>query len=101
MVFSLLPMTSHRKTGKFMGIRCQSCGMPLNKDPEGGGSEADGTRSTTYCSICYENGDFRHPGVSVEEFQAHCVDALAAKGMPRIMAWAFTRGIPKLDRWTA
>ena len=83
-----------------MGNRCQSCGMPLNKDPEGGGSEADGSRSTTYCSICYEDGAFRHPNVSAEEFQAHCVDALAAKGMPRIMAWAFTRGIPKLDRWS-
>lgn len=74
--------------------------MPLNKDPKGGGTEADGSLSTTYCSICYENGAFVHPDVTVEEFQAHCVDALAAKGMPRIMAWVFTRGIPKLDRWT-
>ena len=79
--------------------RCQSCGMPLNKDPEGGGREADGSRSSTYCSICYVDGAFRHPDVSAEEFQAHCVDALAAKGMHRIMAWAFTRGIPKLERW--
>ena len=83
-----------------MSGRCQSCGMPLNKDPKGGGTEADGSLSTTYCSICYENGAFVHPDVTVEEFQAHCVDALAAKGMPRIMAWVFTRGIPKLDRWT-
>lgn len=82
-----------------MGKRCQSCGMPMNKDPEGGGSEADGSRSQVYCSICYADGTFRHPDVSVEEFQAYCVDALAAKGMPRIMAWVFTRGIPKLDRW--
>ncbi|QBY00145.1 hypothetical protein E2K80_04840 [Rhodophyticola sp. CCM32] len=73
--------------------------MPLNKDPEGGGREADGRRSATYCSLCYDAGSFRHPDVSVEEFQAHCVDALTAKGMPRIMAWAFTRTIPKLDRW--
>lgn len=83
-----------------MSGRCQSCGVPLNKDPKGGGTEADGSLSTTYCSICYENGAFVHPDVTVEEFQAHCVDALAAKGMPRIMAWVFTRGIPKLDRWT-
>ena len=82
-----------------MGQRCQSCGMPLNRDPNGGGSEADGSKSTSYCSLCYEGGAFRHPDASVAEFQAHCVDALAAKGMPRIMAWAFTRGIPKLDRW--
>lgn len=82
-----------------MGNRCESCGMPLTKDPNGGGSEADESLSTKFCSICYENGAFRHPNVTVGEFQKHCVDALAEKGMPRIMAWAFTRGIPKLERW--
>ena len=83
-----------------MAKHCQSCGMPMNRDPNGGGTEADGSKSDTYCSICYADGAFRHPDVTVTEFQAHCVEALASKGMPRIMAWAFTRGIPKLDRWT-
>ena len=82
-----------------MGQRCQSCGMPFSKDPEGGGSETDGSRSAEYCSICYADGAFRHPDVTAKEFQAHCVDAMAANGMPRIMAWLLTRGIPKLDRW--
>lgn len=82
-----------------MGQRCQSCGMPLNKDPQGGGLEADGSRSSIYCSICYDNGAFRHPDATLSEFQAQCVEALARKGMPRILAWAFTRGIGKLDRW--
>ena len=82
-----------------MGSRCQSCGMPMNKDPNGGGTETDGTRSSTYCSICYHDGSFRHPNVSVMEFQEHCVTALTEKGMPKILAWAFTRGIPKLARW--
>ena len=82
-----------------MGQRCQSCGMPLSKDPMGGGSEADGSLSATYCSICYRDGAFVHQGVTAAEFQAHCVEALAGKGMPRIMAWLFTRGIPQLDRW--
>jgi len=74
--------------------------MPMNKDPEGGGLEKDGGRSQVYCSLCYDDGDFRHLDVSVGAFQAICVDALADKGMPRIMAWAFTRGIPKLKRWS-
>ena len=73
--------------------------MPLEKDPRGGGSEADGSLSRTYCSICYQDGDFVHQGVTAEAFQAQCVEALADKGMPRIMAWLFTRGIPRLDRW--
>ncbi|HEV2843185.1 MAG TPA: zinc ribbon domain-containing protein [Chthoniobacterales bacterium] len=45
---------------------CQSCGMPLKKSPGGGGTNADGTISTIYCSYCYENGHSnnligRHP----------------------------------------
>ena len=82
-----------------MGNVCQSCGMPLKKDPQGGGTEADGTLCQTYCSICYDQGAFRHPDVSVSEFQAQCVAALQRSGMPKIMAWLFTRGIPRLGRW--
>ncbi len=78
---------------------CQSCGMPLNKDPNGGGTELDGTLSKKYCSICYADGQFVHPGVSASEFQEYCVKALKEKGMPHIMAWLFTRGIPRLERW--
>ena len=51
-----------------MSGRCQSCGMPLSKDPEGGGSEADGSRSGDYCSICYRDGAFVHQGVTAAEF---------------------------------
>ncbi len=78
---------------------CQSCGMPLTKDPEGGGRETDGSKSTRFCSICYDDGAFRHPDATVQEFQHHCVEALMRSGMPRIMAWIFTRGIPRLERW--
>ncbi|RVT86812.1 hypothetical protein DXV76_01620 [Rhodobacteraceae bacterium CCMM004] len=84
-----------------MAGRCESCGMPLSKDPEGGGREADGSRSIRYCSLCYDRGAFRHPDATAEEFQRHCMEALAAKGMPRVMAWLFTRGVPNLPRWTA
>ncbi|MEY1556637.1 zinc ribbon domain-containing protein [Yoonia sp. R2331] len=82
-----------------MAKRCESCGMPLKNDPQGGGSEADGSKSTTYCSICYANGTFVQQGVTAAEFQANCLTALHDKGMPKIMAWAFTRGIPNLPRW--
>ncbi|MEP3276359.1 MAG: zinc ribbon domain-containing protein [Stappiaceae bacterium] len=80
---------------------CQSCGMPIKKDPQKGGTEADGSRSSTYCSLCYRDGRFIHPDFSVSEMQAYCVTQLKKKGMPGIMAWLFTRGIPKLDRWNA
>lgn len=38
------------------GPFCQSCGMPLSKDPLGGGTNADRSRNTEYCSHCYKSG---------------------------------------------
>lgn len=82
-----------------MGKRCESCGMPLSRDPQGGGSEADGSNSQTYCSLCYENGAFKHPNVTAKEFQAECLKQMSANGMWRPLAWLLTRGIPNLPRW--
>ena len=84
-----------------MGKRCQSCGMPLDKDENGGGSNMDGSRSTLYCSYCYKDGMFLHPDFSAQDMQKHCIEQLSKRGMPRFMAWIFTRGIPGLDRWKA
>lgn len=78
---------------------CQSCSMPLNKDPKGGGTETDGSKCDKYCSLCYENGAFVHPDFSVQQMQDFCVERLQKQGMPKVMAWLFTRGIPKLERW--
>ncbi|WP_109466015.1 zinc ribbon domain-containing protein [Albibacillus kandeliae] len=82
-----------------MSAKCQSCGMPLSRDPLGGGAEADGSRSRTYCSHCYDNGAFRAPDASFAEFQAHCIEMLVAKRVPRPLAWLMTRGMQRLDRW--
>ncbi len=40
---------------------CQSCGMPLKRDEQGGGTNAEGSRSTVYCSHCYQRGQFVSP----------------------------------------
>jgi hypothetical protein len=45
------------------GPFCQSCGMPLSKDPLGGGTNADGSRNTEYCSHCYKSGCFTEPNI--------------------------------------
>ena len=79
---------------------CQSCGMPMKQDPEGGGSEADGSRSHQYCSLCYRQGAFIQADLSASEMQAFCVDKLVEQGTPRWLAWLFTRGIPRLSRWS-
>jgi hypothetical protein len=36
---------------------CQSCGMPLSRDELGGGTNADGSRSTEYYSHCFRAAD--------------------------------------------
>ena len=78
---------------------CQSCGMPLKRDPKGGGTNADGTKSATYCSHCYEGGKFTWPNVTVGEMQAFVKNKLKEMGFPGFLAGMFTKGIPKLERW--
>lgn len=79
---------------------CQSCGMPLSKDPEQGGSEKDGSKSLLYCSYCYKDGEFLSPKIdTAKKMQEFCIMKMQEQGMPKFIAWIFTRGIPKLERW--
>lgn len=78
---------------------CQSCGMPFNKDPEGGGSNVDGTKSTLYCSYCFQQGAFTQPDFTAAQMQAFVKQILKDKGLPGFIAGLFTMGIPKLKRW--
>jgi len=77
---------------------CQSCGMPLSKDPQGGGTNADGSKTEKYCSYCYVNGDFKFKG-NVIEFQEHCRTKMIEGGHSRFTAWLFSRGLKRLERW--
>jgi len=78
---------------------CQSCGMPLKKDEKGGGTNADGSKSTMYCSRCYENGKFTAPDMSVSQMQELVKGKLKEMGFPGFIAGFFIKGIPKLERW--
>ena len=78
---------------------CQSCGMPLKRDEEHGGTEADGSRSATYCSHCYRQGRFVLPDLTVQQMQQRVREKLAEFHIPGFLAGFFTRGIPKLERW--
>lgn len=73
--------------------------MPLSKDPLGGGTNADGSKSTMYCSKCYEQGNFISPNMTVVEMQALVKNKLKEMGFPGFLAGFFTKGIPKLERW--
>ncbi len=79
---------------------CQSCGMPLKKDTEGGGTEANGTKSLKYCSKCYTAGKFNNPEINTpQKMQAFVKDKLKSMGFPGFLAGFFTKGIPSLERW--
>ncbi len=84
-----------------MNQQCQSCGYPLKKDVKGGGSNADGSISQTYCSMCYENGEFLSPPEidTAKKFQNYCIQEMKKDGMNGAVAWLVTRQIPKLKRW--
>ena len=78
---------------------CQSCGMPMNKDPENGGTNSDGTKNLMYCSYCYENGAFTQADITVDEMKALVKGKMKEMGFPGFLAGFFTMGIPKLERW--
>lgn len=48
-------------------IICQSCGMPLDKDPNHGGTNSDQSRSDQYCSFCFKDGQFTDEGITLQE----------------------------------
>ncbi len=80
---------------------CQSCGYPLTKDTQGGGTEKDGTISAKYCSMCYANGEFLSPPEvdTAKKMQRFCIEQMKKAGMNPLFAWLATRPIPKLERW--
>lgn len=81
---------------------CQSCSMPMKKDAQGGGTNADGSKSVMYCSKCYEHGQFTNPEIdSAEKMQAFVKVKMKEMGIPGFLAGFFTKGIPKLKRWNS
>lgn len=80
---------------------CQSCGMPMKRDETAGGTNADGSRSRTYCSHCYVAGNFTLPDITVEQMQERVREKLREFGIPGFLGGFFTRKIPRLGRWSA
>lgn len=78
---------------------CQSCGMPLKKSPNGGGSNSDGSVSTMYCAYCYESGKFKQPDWTAQQMQDFAAGKMQEMGVPGFLARLFSKGIPKLERW--
>lgn len=81
--------------------QCQSCGMPLVTKKAGDcrGTEADGSRSEKWCSLCYENGVFLAPNCTLDEMKQIVDNALNEQGSSKLFRWLAVSGIPRLERW--
>jgi hypothetical protein len=78
---------------------CQSCGMPLKKDPAAGGTNADGSKSSMYCSYCFESGQFKQPEWTAAQMQEFVKGKMKEMGFPGFLASFFSMNIPRLERW--
>ena len=78
---------------------CQSCGMPLNKDPNQGGTNKDGSKNSKYCSLCYVQGAFKDDFTTADEMVNLVKGKLGEMGYGPLKIWFFTSHIPRLERW--
>jgi hypothetical protein len=81
--------------------QCQSCGMPLITKKAGDcrGTEANGSKSEMWCSLCYANGKFAGPDCTLEQMQEIVRTALKKQDMNPVMQWLALKQIPRLARW--
>ena len=80
---------------------CQSCGMPLDKDPNKGGTNSDGSKSDKYCSFCFQNGKFTDEGISLKEkIEKNIQIAISRMNIPENEARKMAESLlPNLERW--
>lgn len=76
---------------------CQSCSMPL--DETNNGTNSDGSKSHTYCELCYKDGNFVEPDLTVEQMQEKVKVILQEKRWPRLFIYFTVKSIPRLERW--
>lgn len=81
--------------------QCQSCGMPLQTKKAGDcrGTEADGNLSQKWCKLCYENGAFIDPGITLPKMIEVVDRALREQGSNSVFRWMAKKQIPSLERW--
>jgi hypothetical protein len=78
---------------------CQSCGMPMEMDPERGGTNADGSKTLKFCSYCYNAGSFRDSFTSSSEMVSFVKGKLKEMGAGPVKSWFYTLNVPRLERW--
>jgi len=79
--------------------RCQSCGMPLGDAFYG--TNKDNSQSIEYCKICFKDGMFTEPALTVEQMIRRSTEHMAKEiGIPKDRAKELALStIPQLKRW--
>ena len=81
---------------------CQSCGMPIDKDPNKGGTNADQSRSDKYCSFCYKDGKFTDEGITLRGKIEKNIQIAVKMGIPESKAKEMAENVlPQLERWSS
>lgn len=73
---------------------CESCLMPLKKDPLGEKRE-----SARYCSYCFKDGKLVYEGTDLKEFKKAMVSAIVARGESKMKAHFFAFMAGFAPRW--
>lgn len=80
--------------GHTLSGKCDSCMMPLKKDPKGTGREHE-----KYCSYCYADGKLSYEGTDVKEFKRAAYEAMVARGTNKLKARFFDFMAGFAPRW--
>ena len=76
---------------------CQSCSMPLTTALLG--TEKDGSPNYEYCKFCYQQGEFTHPDITMEEMISRMTAMMERKRLPEDILEAAISRMPHLKRW--
>ena len=78
---------------------CQSCGLPFNEEhAHFMQTKKDGSKSI-YCTICYKDGKFTDPNISMKEIIEQIVHGLGKTIGEEAARKELTTLFPTLQRW--
>lgn len=63
------------------------------------GTEKNGEKSLKYCELCYRDGAFITPDITLEEMKKVVDEALKEHGWITPLRWLALWQIPTLERW--
>ncbi len=74
---------------------CQSCSIPFKNDPNPEKKEHE-----MYCSMCYQEGEFTMPDLTLEEMEELVFDkAVEHTTFPKFLIKQHVKTIKNLERW--